>query len=132
MSERWAFILDGCYAISDQGRVARARPRWDAKHPERFQPYLLKLTYWNDYLSFCPSIKGDQSTRYCVHVLVAQTFNGPCPPKHEVNHRDGVKTNNAARNLEYRTHKGNMEHAVAIGLPVGRPPVASLCLRKRS
>lgn len=49
---------------------------------------------------------------YSVHRLVAQTFikninNYPC-----VNHIDSNKTNNNIYNLEWVTHKQNMEHAV--------------------
>lgn len=136
MSERWALILDGSYAVSDQGSIARVHPRWDARHPERFVPYRLKLRWWNAYLSFLPSLDGQQVERLCVHVLVAHAFLGPCPPDHEVNHKDGDKANNRWDNLEYLTHAENMQHAVRIGLPIGckakQQRVASLALRKRS
>lgn len=50
--------------------------------------------------------------RYLVHRLVMLAFRGPCPKGHEVNHKDGVHTNNVLRNLEYRTKRYNYDHAV--------------------
>lgn len=50
-----------------------------------------------------------------IHRLVSKTFLGtsdlPC-----VNHKDGVKTNNCAVNLEYVTQSENMQHAHDTGL----------------
>lgn len=51
-----------------------------------------------------------------VHILVALAFIGPCPEGHEVNHKDGVKTNCHHSNLEYLTPKKNIEHAYKTGL----------------
>jgi len=49
-------------------------------------------------------------------VLVAAAFIGPRPPGKEVNHKDGIKTTNAPKNLEYVTHDENMKHAKTFGL----------------
>lgn len=51
-----------------------------------------------------------------VHVAVAAAFLGPRPAGMQVNHKDGVKTNNCAANLEYCTRSENLKHAHAIGL----------------
>lgn len=49
---------------------------------------------------------------FTVHSLVAAAFIGPRPtPKHQVNHKDGLKTNNALQNLEYATSKENINHS---------------------
>jgi|SRR5712675_644132 len=47
-----------------------------------------------------------------VHQLVARTFIGQCPKGYEVNHKDLNKGNNSYKNLEYKTHKKNMQHAL--------------------
>ncbi len=51
-----------------------------------------------------------------VHRLVCQAFHGPPETGQEVNHLDGVKTNNSAQNLEWATRSENLKHAHATGL----------------
>jgi hypothetical protein len=51
-----------------------------------------------------------------VHVLVAQLFLGPKPEGLEINHKDGIYTNNRDDNLEYCTSERNEEHALEHGL----------------
>lgn len=51
-----------------------------------------------------------------VHRMVALAFLGPRPPGLDINHVDGVKTNNRASNLEYVTRRENVRHAMRLGL----------------
>lgn len=51
-----------------------------------------------------------------VHTLIALAFLGPRPTRHEVNHKNGDKTHNAADNLEYVTRQANIQHAYKLGL----------------
>lgn len=48
-----------------------------------------------------------------IHELIALTFIGPKPDNREVNHKNRVKTDNNATNLEYITHQKNCVHAFA-------------------
>ncbi len=57
-----------------------------------------------------------RSRQHLVHRLVAAAFLGPCPSGHEVNHRNGVKTDAAPSNLEYGTRQHNIDHARDTGL----------------
>lgn len=71
----------------------------------------------NGYLavSLGMGLNGKRQQKY-VHRLVTLAFIGQCPDGLEVNHIDGVKTNNCATNLEYVTHAENERHSIRIGL----------------
>lgn len=49
-------------------------------------------------------------------MLVALAFVPNPKNRPEVNHKDGVKTNSAASNLEWVTPRGNRQHASRLGL----------------
>jgi hypothetical protein len=57
-----------------------------------------------------------QPRRVPVHALVAEAFLGGRPSKFDVNHLNGVKTDNRAANLEYCSRGDNHRHAYQIGL----------------
>jgi len=58
------------------------------------------------------------------HILMGKTYfksNWKINKNKEMNHLDGVKTNNDRSNLEITTHKKNMKHAVEVlGVRLGR------------
>jgi hypothetical protein len=59
---------------------------------------------------------GKFKTRY-VHLLVAAAYLPPRPtPAHEINHKNGVKSESCADNLEWATHQENMQHSINSGL----------------
>jgi len=52
-----------------------------------------------------------------VHRLVAEAWLGPAPsPRHVVNHKNGVKTDNRAENLEWVTQSENIRHSFRLGM----------------
>ena len=53
---------------------------------------------------------------YSIASIVAKMFIGKRPKNYEINHIDGVKTNNHVSNLEYVTASENVRHAVRNGL----------------
>src|SRR5690606_13189002 len=52
----------------------------------------------------------------CVHSFVALTYLGKRPLGLEINHIDGDKLNNKPSNLEYISHRENVQHAFDNGL----------------
>lgn len=109
--EEWKGIegYDRKYLVSNLGRVYSLKSRKELK------PYTSSKGYF--YVSFS---KKSKVKKYSVHRLVAINFI----PKHEseevliVKHKDGVKTNNRVRNLEWVTYSENKVHATKTGLHV--------------
>ena len=53
---------------------------------------------------------------FSVHVLVAELFIGDRPSGCDINHINGIKTDNKVSNLEYVTRKENIQHSHMLGL----------------
>ena len=110
MSEQWLNVPNygGRYQVSDCGRIASC--------PATRPPKTLKQ--WRDtkgYLQIGLRLDGERHI-WRVHRLVMLAFVGPCAEGVQVNHKDGVKTNNRLDNLEYVTQAENMQHALRTGL----------------
>lgn len=111
MKEEWRTICEGFYEVSNMARVRRAK---DGENT--FQGRIKKPSLSiNGYMIFGAFMKGKRKN-ILLHRAVAEAFIGPCPPSHQVNHIDGVKTNNLPSNLEYVTISENQKHANYLGL----------------
>ena len=65
----------------------------------------------------CVSVtKNCKSITYSVHRMVAETFIPEVAGKLHINHKDGIKLNNAIGNLEWVTPSENVLHALDTGL----------------
>lgn len=101
--EEWAHIngYDGLYIISNLGRVKRYKKGyWKTLKPTKNN---------HGYLTVQLSKNGKVS-KYKIHRLVALHFIPNLENKSEVNHIDENKENNAVSNLEWTTHKENLNH----------------------
>lgn len=102
--ERWLPVVGagGKYEVSDSGRVRRGtRILIDRGQPKGYRVVDI-------------SVDGKALTR-TVHRLVAEAFHGPAGGR-QVNHKNGIKHENAAGNLEWVSARANTRHAIALGL----------------
>ena len=75
--------------------------------------------------------KNGIRTTISVHRTVAETFIPNPKNKSQVNHLDGVKTNNYVKNLNWVTNLENMEHAWETGLFDGRDQRGENCYNSK-
>lgn len=114
-TEAWAPIAGygGRYEVSSQGRIRsmdRSVPHASGRGESYLRGKVLSLTTRRSgYVSVVLSRHGIVKT-HDVHVLVARAFVSGYAPGMEVNHRDGNKANNDARNLEWTTRGANNLH----------------------
>lgn len=94
----------GKYAVTNHGRV------WSYKSATWLRQTEAGQGYWTVTLCHNGSFKD------YVHRIVATAFLENPDNKRTVNHIDGVKINNHLYNLEWATHKEQIDHAIETGL----------------
>lgn len=99
MIEKWKDIVgyENKYQISNFGRLRNANG------------IMKPMTATNGYLVAC-LWKNNKQKKFVLHKLVAQAFLENSNNYKEVNHIDENKTNNRADNLEWCSHKYNMNY----------------------
>lgn len=81
-----------------KGVILRPRPHKDTGY--------LQVSLW----------KSGQGRHHYVHRLVGEAHITNLNNEPEINHIDGVRTNNTRDNLEWVSRRGNAQHAVRAGL----------------
>lgn len=125
MEETWKDIsgYEGYYQVSNLGRVRSLDRVLSFKANRRNRAYqrlltgrvLYQHTDPHGYKTVSWSFENKHETKY-VHRLVATAFVDNPRKLSDVNHIDGVKTNNYTGNLEWVTKQENMVHAFVHGL----------------
>ncbi len=102
MQEIWKTIDGYDYQISNQGRVKNSRGKI-------LNPYVGKKGYARIglFTKPAPGIRRDHN----IHRLVAKAFISNPRQLPEVNHKNGIKRDNNASNIEWSTHAGNILHS---------------------
>ena len=67
------------------------------------------------YVEIRLSKEGNRKSTF-LHVLLAKVFIPNPEEKPEINHKNGVKTDNSLENLEWVSHSENVRHAYNLGL----------------
>ena len=116
-TEEWKDIVgyEGKYQVSNIGRVKSLPRQVVCKTIRTITERILKPGIVRDYekVTFRVNKIGKQ---LFVHRLVAIHFIPNPLNLPEVNHKKGIKTDNRWHQLEWCTHKQNIEHAVRTGL----------------
>ena len=109
MCTKWLDIVDyeGHYQVSSCGKVRSFK---------RKEPKILKQTKTHDDYHYVTLSLNNQQKKVYVARLVAEHFIPNPFNKPEVNHKNGIKSDNGEWNLEWSTRTENQRHADVNGL----------------
>lgn len=107
--EVWKEIegYEGHYQVSNLGNVASIKKGY---------PVMMKLQNHSGGYKQVKLCKPNKITIERVHRLVASAFIPNCGNKPQVNHINGIKSDNRVENLEWNTPQENTSHAFRTGL----------------
>lgn len=114
--EIWKEIPNLPYEISSLGNVRRnLNSKYKHNNKLYVKPYLNNKDYWCINLYQNSKVYKKQIHRLIAEAFIPNPLNLP-----EINHIDGNPKNNAIENLEWCTHKYNIQHAWNNGLRKNR------------
>ena len=121
--EIWKDIegYEGLYQVSDKGMVKSLGRLVKTSRGNRMtQEKIIGFGFESNGYKISRLYKNGVQKAIKTHRLVAIAFIQNPDNKPEVNHKDGVKTNNFKGNLEWMTSSENTRHAVKMGLHTGK------------
>lgn len=107
--EVWKSVMgyEDLYWVSSKGRMKSSYYLWKeivAEKPNKYKVVIL--------------VKDGTKKASTIHRMVALHFKKNPKSKPCVNHRNGLKHDNRASNIEWATHKENSEHSFRTGLSI--------------
>jgi len=109
--------FEGLYRANENGTII-SLPRWCNAGCNGYmkKERIMKSSPDKDGYLHLVLRKNDKAFTRSVHRLMAQTFIPNPLNLPEVNHKNGIKTDNRVENLEWCTSLHNVSHAVETGL----------------
>ncbi|PTE82515.1 hypothetical protein BUY79_12570 [Staphylococcus equorum] len=117
LKEKWARTTDSASIFISSFGDKVLSMNYNGVRYDRFKPKLMEL-HDNGYGYIQLYFKDihDNIKRPLIHREVYKVFNGDIPQGMQINHIDGIKSNNHENNLEAISPSANIRHAYSMGL----------------